>query len=289
MMRNAGQRCGWFATPILLLLASSYASSSDQPDVLKIVQLSAAAIQADWQQEPNLDDVERDEDTNGGKTTSETYDALMIYGSPYNHITLRNDVALSSEEAARQTQQLQEELTKRANESPQERAARIAKYQKEWKRVFVLLRNLKGAFDFKMMGEETVEGHSVYVIRATPRPDYQANSRETKILTGMQGTLWIDKESYRWVRVEAEVIKSVWFGWFIAKVDPGTQFLLEQTPVQDPAQAGIWLPKHFRMTVNASVLWHRKEYTHDETYRDYRPISGPGALPQTITIEGSSN
>ena len=285
MMRNAGQKCGWFATAILLLLAPSNASSSDQPDVLKIVQLSAAAIQSDWQQEPNLNDVERDEDTKGGKTTSETYDALMIYGSPYNHITARNDVALSSEEAARQTQQLQEELTKRANESPQERAARIAKYQKEWKRVFVLLRNLKGAFDFQLTGEETVDGHNVYVIRATPRPDYQPDSRETKILAGMQGTLWIDKDTYRWVKVEAEVIKPVWFGWFVAKVDPGTQFLLEQTPVR----AGIWLPKHFRMTVSASVLWHRKDYTHDETYRDYRPISGPGALPQTITIQVNPN
>lgn len=82
MMMNAGQRCGWFTTPILLLLTSSFASSSGQPDVLKIVQLSAAAIQADWQQEPYLDDVERDEDTKGGRTTSETYDAMMIDGSP---------------------------------------------------------------------------------------------------------------------------------------------------------------------------------------------------------------
>lgn len=285
MMMNAGQRCGWFTTPILLLLTSSFASSSGQPDVLKIVQLSAAAIQADWQQEPYLDDVERDEDTKGGRTTLETYDAMMIDGSPYNRIIARNGMALSSEEEARQKEQLQEEYTKRANESPQERADRIAKYQKEWNRVFVLLRNLKGAFDFQLTGEETVEGYNVYVVRATPRPGYQADSRETKILAGMQGTLWIDKETYRWVRVEAEVIKPVWFGWFIAKVDPGTQFLLEQTP----AGAGIWLPKHFRMQVDASVLWHRKDYTHDETYQDCRPISGPMGEPQTIPNKVKSN
>jgi hypothetical protein len=288
-MMNAGQRCGWFSTAIFLLLISSFASSSGQPDVQKIVQLSAAAIQADWQHEPYLNDLERDEDTKGGKTTSETYEVMMIDGSAYNRLIARNDVGLSVEEEARQKEQLQKEYTKRANESPQERADRIAKYQKEWNRVFILLRNLKGAFDFQLTGEETVEGHNVYVVRATPHPGYQADSRETKILTGMQGTLWIDKETYRWVRVKAEVIKSVWFGWFIAKVDPGTQFLLEQTPVQDPAQPGIWLPKHFRMTVSASVLWQRKDYTHDETYRDYRPISGPGALPQTITIQVKPN
>jgi hypothetical protein len=284
-MMSAGQRCGSFTTGLLLLLTSSFASSSGQPDVQKIVQLSAAAIQADWHQEPYLDDIERDEDTKGGKTTSETYDAMMIDGSPYNRIIARNDKALSSEEEARQKEQLQTEYTKRANESPQQRADRIAKYQKEWNRVFVLLRNLKGAFDFQLTGEETVEGHNVYVIRATPRPDYQADSRETKILTGMQGTLWIDKETHRWVRVRAEVIKPVWFGWFIAKVEPGTQFLLEQTP----QPTGIWLPKHFRMTVSASVLWHRKDYTHDETYQDYRPSSGSIGEPQTTTNRVNSN
>jgi len=266
---NDRERCGWFSATVLWLLASPLAGSSHQPDVPKIVQLSAEAIQADWQHEPYLDDVERDEDTKGGKTTSETYDSLMLYGSPYNRIIARNDVALSSEEEARQKAQLQDEYAKRAKESPQERAERIAKYRKEWNRVFILLRNLKGAFDFQLTGEDTVDGHNVYVIRATPRPGYQADSRETKILTGMQGTLWIDKETNRWVRVEAEVIKPVWFGWFIAKVDPGTQFLLEQAPLP----TGIWLPKHFRMHVDASVLWHRKDYTHDETYQDYRPIS----------------
>jgi hypothetical protein len=284
-MMNAGQRFSWFTAAILLLFTSSFASSSDQPDAENIVLLSAAAIKADWQHEPDLQDVERDEDTKGGRTTSETYDAMMIDGSPYNRLIARNDVALSSEEEARQKEKLREEYAKRANESPQERADRIAKYQKEWNRVFILLRNLKGAFDFQLTGEETLEGHNVYVIRATPRPDYQPDSRETKILAGMQGTLWIDKETKRWVKVEAEVIKPVWFGWFIAKVYPGTQFLLEQTL----APGEIWLPKHFRMTVSASVLWQHKEYAHDETYRNYRPISGPAGEHQSISNKVNSN
>jgi hypothetical protein len=285
MTMNAGQRCGWMITAILLLATAPFARSSDQPDALKIMQLSAGAVLGDWQQELVLGDVERDEDTKGGKTTSETFMAIMIDGSPYNRIIERNNLPLSSEEEARQKEKLQEEYTKRANESPEERADRIAKYQKEWNRVFVLLRNLKGAFDFQLTGEETVEGYNVYVIRATPRPDYQPDSRETKILAGMQGTLWIDKATYRWVRVEAEVIKPVWFGWFIARVFPGTQFLLEQSPLP----TGIWLPKHFHMHVDASILWQHKEYSHDETYHDYRPASAPTGEPQTLTHKVDSN
>ena len=284
-MMNAGVRCGWFAPATLLLLTSSFASTLGQPDVQKIVQLSVTDLQADWQQMPNFESVERDEDTKGGKITSETYEAMMIDGSPYNRLVARDGLALSSEEAARQTKRLEEENARRAKESPQERAARIAKYQKDRNRAFVLMRNMTEAFDFQLKGEETVEGHNVYVLRAVPRPDYQPASHETRMLTGMQGTLWIDKETNRWVRVEAEVIEPVWFGWFLAKVDPGTQFLLEQTPLP----SGIWLPKHFRVRVKASLLWLHKDYAHDETYQDYRPISGPTAKPPTVTNKVNSN
>jgi hypothetical protein len=36
----------------------------------------------------------------------------------------------------------------------------------------------------------------------------------------MKGKLWVDREQYQWVKVEAEVIKPVNFGYFIAKVAP---------------------------------------------------------------------
>jgi hypothetical protein len=131
------------------------------------------------------------------------------------------------------------------------------------------MRAMAIAFDFKVAGEERLEGHNVYVLEATPRPGYQPNSRETKVLTGMRGRLWIDKDDYQWVKVEAEVVKPVWFGWFIAKVIPGTSFVVDQAHVMK----GLWLPRHFRVEVKAKLLWARKTYIHDETYRDYQLTS----------------
>jgi hypothetical protein len=32
-------------------------------------------------------------------------------------------------------------------------------------------------------------------------------SRETKVLTGMQGTMWIDTKTYQWVKVTASVFR----------------------------------------------------------------------------------
>jgi hypothetical protein len=72
------------------------------------------------------------------------------------------------------------------------------------------------------------------------------------------------------VKVEAEVVKPVMLFGFVARVQPGTRFQLEQAPVAP----GIWLPKHFSNNVYASALGFIDESsTDEETYRDYQPMS----------------
>jgi hypothetical protein len=76
------------------------------------------------------------------------------------------------------------------------------------------------------------------------------------------------------VRVRAEVFETVSFYGFLAKVRPGTKFLLEQQPVSDH----LWLPKHFQTQVSASVLGvFNEDSTDDETYSNYRPMSEPSS------------
>ncbi len=85
----------------------------------------------------------------------------------------------------------------------------------------------------------------------------------------MRGRLWIDKTQHQWVRVRAEVFKTVGFYGFVAKVGPGTRILLEQEPVA----GNLWLPKRFSMNVSASAFGLFDESsTDDETYRDYKPL-----------------
>jgi hypothetical protein len=57
------------------------------------------------------------------------------------------------------------------------------------------------AFAFTPLGEEQRNGRHCFMFRALPRPDYQAVSRETKVLKGMRGKMWIDAQQYQWVRV----------------------------------------------------------------------------------------
>jgi hypothetical protein len=93
------------------------------------------------------------------------------------------------------------------------------------------MQQLTEAFDFTLAGEERMGNHRVYVLDATPRAGYKPPNTETEVLTGMRGKLWIDKKTYQWVKVEAEVIHPVSIAGFLAKVEPGNRFELEKIPV----------------------------------------------------------
>ena len=256
-------KCG--LTVGLLSLALWGAS---QPEVGEIVRKSVANTIEDWRAAPTYDFTERDVIENGHGT--KTSRVLMIDGSPYYKLIERDNEPLDNQQAAEEERKLRRETARRQHETPAQRSARIAQYDKERRQDNALLREMGNAFDFRSVGEETINGRSCYVLASTPKPGYQPTSRDTRVLTGMRGKMWVDKSEFRWVRVEAELFRPVAFGLFIAHVEPPTQFTLEQQPVA----GNLWLPSHFSMHVKARVLgFWAHDSNADETYWDYRPAS----------------
>jgi hypothetical protein len=70
--------------------------------------------------------------------------------------------------------------------------------------------------------------------------------------------------------VTAAVFRPVAFGLFLAHVQPGTEFTLEEAPVE----GDLWLPAHFQVKVDAKVLLWSRRSVDNETYSDYRRQSG---------------
>lgn len=250
--------------------ATIYGGQPGNVDVQDIIRKSVAATQADWKQAPNFAFKERDIVSKKDRSKkTKTYEVLMIDGSPYNKLIAVNGRPLSKEEQQAEEEKLKTEIVNRQHEGPRDRKRRVAKYQRERAQDQALMREMAEAFSFRLAGETKLDGHDVYEFQATPKPGYVPKSRETKVLTGMKGTLWVDKQTYHWVKVEAQVTRPVSFYGFFAKVGPGTRFELEQEPVG----RGVWMPKHFAMRVNASALGFINENsTDDETYSDYRPM-----------------
>lgn len=237
------------------------------------------AIQPDWAQAPGYSFEERDvESKHNARATVKTYEVLMIDGSPYRRVIALNDRPLLAGEQAEEERKLRAEIQKREHESNRERSRRIAKYEKERRQDQAMLMAMVDAFDFQLGGEETVNGHDCWILDAHPKRGYQPRDRETKVLAGMRGRLWIDKSQNQWVRVKADVVRPVNFFGFVAKVGPGTTILLEQAPVAE----NLWLPKRFSMHVTASAFGFLDESsTDDETYRDYKllPKTSAGLVP----------
>lgn len=253
------------AATALLVMLPGRACASAQVDVAEIVRRSVEANGRNYAALPrfNYTKVERVPD---GSTR--TYDELMLYGSRYSRLVAMNGEPLSADRQQEEQRKLEEVTRRRSAESAAERAKRVRVYEQERARDQLLLNEMARAFDFMLAGEERLGSRDAYVLKASPRRGYKPPDMRAKVLTGMAGTLWIEKSSLQWMRVEAEVIRPVSIQGFLAKVQPGTKFRLDQEPVAE----GLWLPTHYSMKARAKVLFFfSKNSDEEESYSGYRP------------------
>jgi hypothetical protein len=251
------------AFAILALLAS--ASQPKPPDAKAIIERSVQANKADWAASPQYAFDETDFDGTGH---THTYNVTMILGSPYERLIRVDGKPLSSAQQAVQQRKYQQTLRLRRNETAAQRARRVGSYHHERARDHLLMNQLAVAFTFKLTGEQQMGPYKTYVLQASRRRGYNPPNREAQVLTGMTGTLWIDEKTFQWVKVEAHVVRPVTIEGFLAKVEPGTRFELEKTPVGH----GVWLKKDFSMHSRAKILYlfHHNNQEH-ESFSNYRP------------------
>ena len=247
---------------LAVTLTCSFAIAQTQ-DAASIIRKSAQANNRDWEAVPNYDNYERDRTKDGDKT----YDVTMLSGSPYERVVAIDGHKLTPDKEKEEQQKYEKAATERQHESAEQRSKRIAKYEAERKRDQTMLQQLTSAFDFHLVGKKHLLGHDVFVLKATPRKGYRAPDRDSQVLTGMEGTMWIDQKTYQWVKVEAHVVHPVRIEGFVAEVEPGTMFEVEKRPVA----GDIWMASHFAMKSNAKVmLVIPNKGEEDDTYFNYR-------------------
>lgn len=249
----------------LVVAFAGFQGSASNPTAAEIVTRSTANARASWDAFPDYSYIEREVLTRGDRRKVTTYDVRMIDGSPYNNVVAVDDELVPLD---KQQRRLHAEIDRRQKESPDQRQQRIAKYQRERRQDHALLAEMINGFDFTLSGDEVVNGRLCYVLDANPHPGFHPASRETKVLKGMRGKMWVDEDQFQWVRVQAEVFRKVSFGLFIASVRPGTEFVLEMSPII----GGVWLPTHFAVHVKSSVLLWSRESMEDDYYSDYHAL-----------------
>jgi hypothetical protein len=176
---------------------------------------------------------------------SETTEVLILSGRPYEKIIEKDDKPLSEQEMRKEQEKLDKELAKRQNMSAGERA----KLEKERRESREFVREVPEAFNFKLLGEDTISGKPTWVISAEPRSDFHPKHPRAKMLAKVRGKVWVAKQDYEWVRTDAETLDVMSFGLALFRVAPGTTIHFEQTRVNDE----VWLPGQIRLRASARV------------------------------------
>jgi hypothetical protein len=264
---RAGLTLALCLMPVLTAPAPVPAQDAPLPAMApaEIVRRSVEANRKDWKQLPDYDYFVREREGGGSKT----YLSRMILGSRYNQLVAVNDQALSPEAAAREKQRYENEVSAREKESPERRQQRVERFQKDIERDRFFMAQLAEAFDFTMVKTDRIAGRPVYVLAAKPRRGYHPPNDQAKALTGMQGTMWIDGADFHWVKVEAKVVRPVSIEGFLARIEPGTHFELDQIRIAE----GLWLPSRFLMESRAKIfLLFSRSNKEEETYSGYRRV-----------------
>jgi len=254
---------------LLPLALLSISAQGIDVDVRDIVDRASTTTQADWSAAPGFAFMQRDLTASKGITTRKTHQVFMISGSDYYMPAAIDDQPLPADQQKLELEALRNEVERRSRETAKQTQQRSEQYRKMREQNGVLLTEFMQAFDFAFAGEDTINGHASYVLDAKPKAGYRPPNRTAKILTGMQGRLWIDKETFHWVKAEATVLKSVSVFGLFARVSPGTKMELEMIPVTD----SVWLVSRFAVDLKVSIFWWSSAKATESTFSNYRPAA----------------
>jgi hypothetical protein len=200
-------------------------------------------------------------------TETKTFEVMMLYNDQVLRLIEKDDKPLSEKDAAKEEQKIQKIIDKRKNETEEQRKKRLAMEEKSREEDRQFVREVTDAYNFRFAGISDLEGRPTYVIDAEPRPGFEPQRKEAKYLPKFRFRVWIDKAESQWVKLDAECIDTVSFGWFLARIYKGSRLMIEQTRVNDEA----WLPKHMAVKVDVRLaLLKNYNVEQDVTFRDYK-------------------
>jgi hypothetical protein len=216
-----------------------------------------------------------DLDSKGGvKATHSTVDEVVyIAGKRYFRPLEKDGKPIAASEqrkeqakidrAANEASHLTEAArNKRFEDEDRDRAKRRAQFQ-----------DVPDAYDFKLIRETETAGRPAYEIHATPRAGYRGKFRN--VLANVEGTVWIDKKDFNWVKVEADVLKTFSLGWFLARIGEGTHLSYEMMRVNDE----LWVPKDALLKASARLALVKKlDIQQNITFSEYRKFQSDSRI-----------
>jgi hypothetical protein len=263
---------------VITLAGALTAAHAQQPDATELIRQSIQNYDKAWRSGMRWSYTQTDVTYVDGKKEVDIASIMPLEGTPYERLISKNGHALSADEQRKEDEKYDRELRRRQNESAAERQARIKKYEKE--RSF--LTDVPKAYNFKLAGEDLVDGRSTWVVELSPRAGFVPTTPHAGLLKHIAGKLWIDKKELQWAKAEADVIDSVSIGLILARIGPGAHIVLDFARVSD----SLWVPKQIVIKGEARILLvHNKNLDERLTFSNYH-LPDRSAGPEVADSDG---
>lgn len=242
-------------------------------DPKEIVRRSIEIDHRNWEKARNYTCQQRQVVKHLGKhgevksTEIKTFDINFYYGEEYSRLIAIDDKPLSEKDQKKEDDKLEKFLARYRKESAEDREKRLTKEKKQREEGRAFLRDVVNAYDFRIVGNETVDGNDTWVIEATPRKDFHPTQPHADILSRIKGKVWIDKKEYNWVKAEAEATDTISFGLFLVRVHPGSRFNFEQVHLNHE----VWLMRRLNIDGSARVALLKNEaLDQEDVFSNYK-------------------
>ena len=179
-------------------------------------------------------------------------------------------IAINDKPPSPQDRKKDDDRLQRLVNDRQARAAKRKSQKEDEERTTRMVKALPDAFLYEYDGfQPGKNGHELVRLKFRPNPKYDAPTRELQVYQGMQGNMLIEPGDERLVKIQAQLFRSVNFGWGIfGHLDPGGQFAVEQSKVGGDR----WEITEMRLKFTGKVLLFKSlNINEHETALDYRP------------------
>jgi hypothetical protein len=201
------------------------------------------------------------------------FEVFYIEGLMYRRLVKRNGQPLSAEEVKREQQrerdfrqQLPERRRRKAQGPQQDDVA--------------LNEDLIGRYSYDLVGQETINGRSSYVLTYRPRSDdLPIRRRIDRLLNKVAGKVWVDTQDYEIVRLEIHLAgKATMWAGLLASVRK-----LEGEFEQTRTEEGVWLPLRIQGFLDARVLITNYRLTQNEQWSNFRKVGNMNSADKAGT------
>jgi hypothetical protein len=175
-----------------------------------------------------------------------------------------------AEERAEYQDQLARAVRRLETESAGDRSRREARESEQAREERENVEDVVRLYRVELVRRETIRGIDSVLLTFSPRAGVEPRTRAGRILKSVGGRAWFSEREHELVRVEAEVIDTIRYGWgILARIHKGASAHVDRSRAPD----GRWLPHKYEFQGSGRLLLvkglHRDTTV---TFSDYRPF-----------------